>query len=72
MQDNHDWVFQNSEILKYSFQQSVQNHWNKWGWKNTETCYDNEDATEQDGNDIINDKLIDDNNNNKGTENNEN
>ena len=29
VEEDHDWVFQNSKILKYSFQQSVQNHWNK-------------------------------------------
>ena len=44
--------------MKYSFQQSVQNHWNKGGWKSTETCYDDEDATEQDDDDIINDKVV--------------
>ena len=29
VEEDHDWVFQNSEILKYSFQQCVQIHWNK-------------------------------------------
>ena len=33
---------------------------NKGVWKSTETCYDDEDATEQDDNDNINDKVVDD------------
>ena len=38
-----------------------------------EKYYDNEDATEQDDNDIINDKVVDDTkDNNKNTENNDN